>query len=297
MNRKAKIAICSVGITLWLVACQTGGPPTPPVLTPTASPLPPQQAPTPTATPTARAPQGPFAVVLVPPADQLHVRAGPGADQPILATLPPNASGLFLTGKEQTVQGARWVEVRLPDGRIGWVNAMFLTQEVPLQTFCADPQVSALLDRLEAAIRERNGPALAALISPIHGLRIHVSRLSDPVLIRPEQAATLFTDETPVHWGVHPASAMEIIGSFRQAVLPDLLDVIERPHERHCGLLVPPVTYQPTWPEAYQAFPFYSLHRPGTPGNELDWRTWVVGVAYVDGRPYVAVLMQFFWEP
>jgi len=294
MKRRMRMGIVGLGIAWGLAACQMGGTPVPP--TPTASPVPPQQAPTPTLTPTPRF-QGPFAVVLVQPADRLHVRAGPGPDQPILADLPSNASGLFLTGREQTVQGARWVEVRLPDGRIGWVNAAFLTPEVPLAAFCSDPQVGALLDRLEAAIRGRDGPALAALVSPIHGLRIHVSRLSDPVLIRPEQAATLFTDETPVHWGVHPASGMEIVGPFRQAVLPDLLDVIERPHERHCGLLVPPVTYQPAWPEAYQAFRFYSLHRPGTPGNEMDWRTWVVGVAYVEGRPYVAVLMQFFWEP
>ncbi|WP_376791765.1 SH3 domain-containing protein [Thermoflexus sp.] len=284
-----------IGFALLLSACQIGGLPIPP--TSTALPTPSQQAPTATVTPTPMALQRPFAVVLVQPNDQLNVRAGPGPDQPILATLPSNASGLLLTGREQTVQGARWVEVRLPDGRIGWVNAMFLTQEVSPQAFCADPQGAALLDRLESAIRERNGQALAALISPIHGLRIHVNRLSDPVLIRPDQAVTLFTDETPIHWGVHPASAMEIVGPFRQAVLPDLLDVIDRPHERQCGLLVPPVTYQPAWPEAYRAFNFYSLHRPGTPGNELDWRTWVVGVAYVDGRPYVAVLMQFFWEP
>ncbi|WP_322801745.1 SH3 domain-containing protein [Thermoflexus sp.] len=295
MNMRTKIGKIGIGMIGWLAACQMGRPSIP--STPTASPVPPQQAPTPTFTPAPPTLQGPFTVVLVPPTDQLNVRAGPGPDQPILTTLPPNASGLFLTGKEETVAGARWVEVRLPDGRIGWVNAMFLTPEVSLQAFCADPQVSALLDRLEAAIRGRDGPALAALISPIHGLRIHVSRISDPVLIRPEQAATLFTDETPIRWGVHPASATEIVGPFRQAVLPDLLDVIGRPHERHCGLLVPPVTYQPAWPEFYQGFRFYSLHRPGTPGNELDWRTWVVGIAYMNGHPYVAVLMQFFWEP
>lgn len=291
--RKPSIGIWMVGLALGLAACEGGGTPVPP--TPTATSLPPQQAPTPTATPLS--PLRPLAVVLVAPADQLNVRAGPGPDQPILATLPPNASGILPTGREQTVQGARWIEVRLPDGRIGWVNATFLTEQVSPQAFCADPQGMALLDRLEAAIRERNGQALAALISPVHGLRIHVSRFSDGVLIRPDQAATLFTDETPIRWGVHPASAMEIVGSFRQVVLPDLLDVIDRPHERHCGLLVPPVTYQPAWPEMYSAFNFYSLHRPGTPGNELDWRTWVVGVAYVQGRPYVAVLMQFFWEP
>lgn len=285
-----------VSIAGLLLACQAGGMPSP-----TPTPAPPLQAPTatPTAmlTPTSAPPLRPLAVVRVQPTDRLHVRAGPGPDQPILAELPPDATGLLPTGREQTVQGARWVEVRLPDGRIGWVNASFLTEEVSPQAFCADPQVQALIDRLEAAIRGRDGQALAALISPVHGLQLHVNRLSDAVRIRPEQAVTLFTDETPVRWGVHPASAMEIVGPFRQAVLPDLLDVIDRPHERHCGLLVPPVTYQPAWPEAYRAFNFYSLHRPGTPGNELDWRTWVVGIAYVDGQPYVAVLMQFFWEP
>lgn len=279
-----------------LAACQAASPPTP--SPPTVTSVPPQQAPTPTptASPTPVF-QGPFAVVLVPPIERLNVRAGPGPDQPILADLPPDATGLFLTGRAQTVQGARWVEIRMPDGRIGWVNAAFLTREVSPAVFCADPRVAALVDNFESAVRNRDGPALAALISPVHGLRIHINRLSDPILVSHDAAAALFTDPTVRRWGVHPASAMEITGTFAEAVLPDLLDVIARPHERRCGLLVPLVTYQPAWPEAYRAFALYSLHRPGTPGDELNWRTWALGIAFVDDAPYLAVLMQFFWEP
>ena len=29
----------------------------------------------------------------------------------------------------------------------------------------------------------------------------------------------------------------------------------------------------------------------------LDWHTWAIGIEYVDGKPYIYALMQFFWEP
>jgi hypothetical protein len=29
----------------------------------------------------------------------------------------------------------------------------------------------------------------------------------------------------------------------------------------------------------------------------MDWHTWVAGIEYVNGKPYLYALMQFFWEP
>ncbi len=29
----------------------------------------------------------------------------------------------------------------------------------------------------------------------------------------------------------------------------------------------------------------------------MDWHTWVMGIEYVSGKPYVYALIQFFWEP
>jgi hypothetical protein len=29
----------------------------------------------------------------------------------------------------------------------------------------------------------------------------------------------------------------------------------------------------------------------------MDWQTWVAGIEYVNGKPYLYALMQFFWEP
>jgi hypothetical protein len=50
-----------------------------------------------------------------------------------------------------------------------------------------------------------------------------------------------------------------------------------------------------TWP--YQG-DFYSIYFPGTEANgNLDWHTWLVGVEYVNNKPYVYALMQLFWEP
>jgi hypothetical protein len=29
----------------------------------------------------------------------------------------------------------------------------------------------------------------------------------------------------------------------------------------------------------------------------MDWHTWLLGMHYVNGKPYLYAIMQFFWEP
>jgi hypothetical protein len=55
-------------------------------------------------------------------------------------------------------------------------------------------------------------------------------------------------------------------------------------------------SYAATWP--YTGINYYSVYFPGTDANsKMDWRTWLVGVDYVGGKPYLYALMQFEWEP
>ena len=73
---------------------------------------------------------GSYSVTGVASDDVLNVRSGPGADNTIVGMLPPNASGITLTGQSaQSSDGGSWWQISdatLPGGT-GWVNARFLT--------------------------------------------------------------------------------------------------------------------------------------------------------------------------
>jgi hypothetical protein len=54
-------------------------------------------------------------------------------------------------------------------------------------------------------------------------------------------------------------------------------------------------TYDAKWP--YPGVNYYSLYFPGTAANgNMDWHTWVIGMEYVGGKPYIHSMMQFEWE-
>ncbi|MEQ9520152.1 MAG: SH3 domain-containing protein [Parvibaculum sp.] len=62
--------------------------------------------------------------------DVLNVRSRPDHLAPVTGTLPPNATGIELTGKTTLVKDATWVEIRHND-LTGWVNSHYLA---PLTT-------------------------------------------------------------------------------------------------------------------------------------------------------------------
>lgn len=240
-----------------------------------------------------------YAVVLVEADDVLNVRSGAGASNSILGTLPPTASGITLTGKNQQADDSGlWVEINRAGGGTGWVNTGFLTEKVSSETFCSDPQVTRLLDDFERAIRSEDGELLSSLVSPKHGLYIQYFHTGTAPNYSPEEARFVFTSSFVTNWGVHPASGLEVKGTFHEEVLPKIQNVVEEDHNLGCSeLQVGGVSYEAAWPVRYRNFNYYSIHKPGSPGVELDWRTWVVGIEYVDGDPYMVSLLQYFWEP
>lgn len=240
----------------------------------------------------------PYAVILVPANDVLNARLMPGANNTVVGTLPPGATGIELTGKQAFVGDDHWVGVFLPGGRAGWVNAYYLTEQVPSAVFCTDPQITPMVASLRQALIDRNGALLSSLVSPAHGLEVSYLHNGNHAHYSPEEAGWLFQSDYVMDWGLHPASGLPVKGAFRETVLPDLLDVLAADFQLQCNR--PDLgggNYTYVWPERYHNINYLVLHRPGTPGAELDWRTWIAGVEYVQGRPYLFALVHLFWEP
>jgi hypothetical protein len=112
----------------------------------------------------------------------------------------------------------------------------------------------------------------------------------------------LFNSNATYDWGAHPASGESLIGTFTDKVLASLIDVIGTDPKRICNTLQEGLSYgntseQIAWPALYRSLNFISLYRPAPSDEELNWRTWAVGIDYVNGEPFIAVLVQYYWIP
>lgn len=242
---------------------------------------------------------GQQAVILVAQNDVLNVRKGAGANYAIVDRLDPHAANIALTGKEKMVGSSRWVKIRRPAGGVGWVNARYLTETITPAEFCADARVTALLANFKTALAKQDGALLSSLVSPTHGMSVTYLRTGKTITYTPALARWLFTSTYVANWGTHPASGLEVKGSFHVEVLPKIQDVLNNPNTTaNCNNpATGPKSYQFSWPFPYGNINYYALLKPGTPGIDLDWRTWLVGVEYVNGQPYLFALLHLFWEP
>ncbi|HEX2990437.1 MAG TPA: hypothetical protein VHO49_07140 [Anaerolineales bacterium] len=170
------------------------------------------------------------------------------------------------------------------------------TQSSGSTNLCADPQATTLIDSLKTAVLNSDGPLLASLVSPSSGLDVAYFHSGTVVNYRPDQAQFLFETTYEVDWGVEPGSGAPKTGSFHEVVVPALVKMFNQPYTLHCNeLKYGGATYPVNFP--YEKG-YYSIYFAGTEANgSLDWQTWVAGIEYVDGRPYLYALMQFFWEP
>ncbi len=243
-----------------------------------------------------------YAVIQLGEADLLNVRVEPGLSGHVLLTLPPQQRGLKSTGRVEVVDEVRWAEINLPDGGTGWVSQQFLTEQVEGDVFCQSSEVSALLDRFVASVKDRDSEALPALVSPAHGLTIYHNVWNPPVSFdRPEVLQKLYISTVDYDWGLQEGSGSPLVGPFKDLVFPKLQDVMSFPHTRQCNVLEKGVSAGNTsgqvyWPPEYANLNYVALYRAAPASQEMNWRTWVVGVEYVAGVPYIAVLMQFYWE-
>lgn len=240
-----------------------------------------------------------YAVILVPAGDVLNIRSGPGVNNAVTGTLQPTASGLTRTGNSKSVGDDLWAEIQSPGVGTGWVNAKFLTEVVAPAAFCADARVTALLSNLDTAVNTTDGELFKSLVSPAHGVDVVYIRAGTVANYSPEEAGWVFQSTYSVNWGAAAGSGEPVSGTFPEIVLPALQDVFKNESLTCNQIVLGGATYVVEWPVKYANLNFYSLHNPGNDPayGGLDWRTWLVGVEYVEGTPFLFALLNYQWEP
>jgi hypothetical protein len=209
--------------------------------------------------------------------------ATPPAATPTFLALP--TSTLLLSTPSPLTPGASPV---VPNGSV--------TAPANPSTICTDPQVTTLIDSFKTAILTSDGTLLSSLVSPSRGMDVAYFRDGTVITYQPEHAKFLFETTFVVDWGTEPGSGQMKSGSFHDVIVPELVSIFNQPYTLHCNELKHGgATYEMIWEYENE---YYSIHFPGTQANgNLDWQTWVMGIEYVSGKPYIYALIQFFWEP
>ena len=164
-------------------------------------------------------------------------------------------------------------------------------------SFCDDPRERELITTFKTSIASKDGPLLAALVSPSSGMDVRFYRDGNAVNYDVEHAKFVFETTFQADWGLSFGSGEPTLGSFQEIILPSLKQVFTSNAVIVCNQLkVGGATYQPLWP--YAGMNYYSVHFPGTDQyGGLDWQTWAVGMDNITGKPYLAALVHFVWEP
>lgn len=174
--------------------------------------------------------------------------------------------------------------------------ALTSTTSPASSNICSDPQATALIDSLKKAVTTADGELLASLVSPTSGMDVAYFHNGTVVNYDQGHAKFLFETTYQADWGAEPGSGAEKVGSFHDVVVPALVKSFNQAYTLHCNeLKYGGASYPVTFPYKKD---FYSIYFPGTDANgNLDWHTWVAGIEYVNGKPYIYALRQFFWEP
>jgi len=237
-----------------------------------------------------------YRVIHVDENDILNVRSGPGIENGVVASLEPGSGGVRIVGFGQIVGDSTWVPINVNETS-SWVNSRFLTEEIPSDEFCNDPETAALLDQLKTAIQNRDGEALAAISNPERGLRFRRYWWSEGVRFENQQINNLFNLTQSYFWGVADGSGEDINGSFSEIMLPLLERDLLEATEIGCNEILSGGTagiIQP--PPRYEGANYYSLYRPASPEQELDWGSWVIGIERWQGTYFVSFLVHYQWE-
>ena len=171
------------------------------------------------------------------------------------------------------------------------------TQASIPQDFCADIRVTELIDSLSSAFANEDGELLSSLVSPAYGVDVLFYRDGNVINYDIEHIKFVFETTFEANWGLHFASGEPVMGSFQDIVLPSLQQVFTPNSLIVCSQLeTGNTTYLPEWP--YPGMDLYSVYFPGSDDNSnLDWQTWVVGIDRVGGKPFLAALVHYIWEP
>jgi hypothetical protein len=246
-------------------------------------------------TPTPVSLQGPYAVIGVASNDILNIRSGAGVSHPVVGSFAADAVSVMRTGPTASVDGATWVEVQNSNGGSGWVNSYYLTKYVTHEAFCADTRIPALIEQLRSSMNQSNGSMFSAQVSPNHGVDVRLWAYQPPVNFSATTAGGVFTSTEVYNWGSGPRGEPDL-GTFTQVIQPAMQEVFNAANmETYCDNLTKVYPLATPWP--YTNIRYYNLYKPGTPGTELDFRTWLIGFEYINGQPHLHSLVTIPWEP
>ncbi|HJS17134.1 MAG TPA: NBR1-Ig-like domain-containing protein [Anaerolineales bacterium] len=238
---------------------------------------------------------GPYAVVRLAPNDVLNIRSGAGVSQPVVGSFAADAVNVMRTGPTASADNATWVEVQNPNGGTGWVNSSYLTEYVTHEAFCADTRIPALIEQLKGSMNQSNGDLFSALVSPVHGVNVNLWAYQPPVSFNTTTSRNVFTSTEVYDWGAGPRGEPDL-GTFAQIIQPKMQEVFNAPNmETYCDNLTNVYPLTVPWP--YTNVRYYNLYKPGTPGTELDFRTWLIGFEYINGQPTLYAMVTIPWEP
>jgi hypothetical protein len=227
--------------------------------------------------------------------DTLKLRVPAGSAGSIVDELAYDTHGIRVTGNTSSLGSSVWVEVQGPDGEMGWMNSWNLTEDVAQADFCGDARVIGILERATQALSVEEIDGLVPFINPKRGLVLRHDWWNPEVIIRASELSNLYLSRADRDWGVLSGGDFTIEGSFSEVFSPLLKDVLSQTPLALCNEIPEGVTSMPVvWPGEYKNLQFYAFHRPNPEGgNRFDWRTIVFGFEYIQGEPYLTLVVHY----
>ncbi|OGO14780.1 MAG: hypothetical protein A2Z14_04030 [Chloroflexi bacterium RBG_16_48_8] len=239
-----------------------------------------------------------YAAVWASIEDGFNVRNQAGISAAVVEVIPWDSHQIYLTGNRSLLGSSLWLEIKTEGGATGWVNAWNLTEYVPSGQFCEDSRVHDLLDDFRQALLSPEDLTLMEFISPNRGLSIRLNWYGPDVTFSVDKVDSIFTDVSEFDWGTMADSGLQVMGSFEKIIQPKLEDVFSGASEVLCNELNWGSTAgEVLWPDEIENINFYAFYRPAEEnGNEFSWRTWAVGIEYVNDQPFIAILVHYSSE-